>query len=85
MKTLHLMRHGQTVANRDKLVSGYYNTGLTARGKSDARDAIPKLSTLDIEHIYTSPLLRTRKTANIVSESIHLIPHIKPLLIEKDM
>ena len=43
MKTLYLMRHGQTEFNVQKIVQGQCDSPLTTAGKDQAREAALKL------------------------------------------
>lgn len=68
----YVMRHGQSLANVEKLIvsspkNGVPGYGLTARGKSQAGKAIEEFQGLDKETlIYASDFLRTKETAGIV-------------------
>lgn len=60
---LYMVRHGQTSASRDNRFSGSSNPPLTPAGEAMA-DALAKAyASLKWDAIYTSPMLRTRQTA----------------------
>ena len=69
---LTLLRHGETVANRDRLVLGRSNVPLTELGVLQAAKAAHKLSRLSINAIYCSPYQRAIQTASYVSEETGL-------------
>ena len=68
--TFYAMRHGESVFNQlDKLDSkGDKSNSLTDEGKRQVREAKKKVIELGIDLILTSPLLRTKETAEILSE-----------------
>ena len=61
---LTLLRHGETIANRDKLVLGRSNVPLTALGVTQAIKAAEKISQLPVSAIYSSPFQRAIQTAS---------------------
>ncbi|MDY2777894.1 MAG: histidine phosphatase family protein [Collinsella sp.] len=70
MKRLHLMRHGQTLYNLQKLVQGRCDSPLTDRGVEEARAAGEWLAAQGIrfDRICTSPLGRALNTAHTVRD-----------------
>ncbi len=71
-QTIYLVRHGETVWNREGRVQGHLDSPLTTRGLAQARRAGDTLRELiDDPREYTllhSPLGRARQTAAIVAE-----------------
>lgn len=67
---IYIMRHGQSMANAHKIVSGSRNTPLSELGKAQARLAAHDTSKLGIDLIVCSPLLRAKDTAHIIAEAI---------------
>jgi uncharacterized phosphatase len=67
---IYVMRHGQTVDNAHKLVSGDRETLLSELGKRQAKLAGQKAKKIDFDLIVSSPLKRAKQTANIVAEEI---------------
>lgn len=64
---IYVVRHGLTELNKKGKVNGQIDEPLAPEGFEQARDAvvlIPKT----ITHIYVSPLLRARQTAEIINE-----------------
>ena len=66
MITVYLTRHGQTVWNLDKRLQGSGNSDLTDHGVEQAEQLKKRVDGLKLDVIYTSPLERARKTANII-------------------
>lgn len=67
MLKLILVRHGESVANRQGIYQGQtYNTTLTVLGKRQARVLSKQLKNYKIDTIYTSPLKRALETAKII-------------------
>ena len=65
-KLFYFVRHGQTDANAQGLTcGGDWDISLNEKGKEQARRLANKIATLSpsIEHLYVSPMLRTRQTA----------------------
>lgn len=58
-----LVRHGQTVANENGILSGWYNAQLTERGIAQAKALRPLLQNVDFDGIYSSDLDRAIETA----------------------
>lgn len=68
MVTICLLRHGETSFNADgNKYCGRTDIGLTEKGVSQAMGMYEKLKEYTFDAIYSSPLQRARKTAEIVS------------------
>ncbi len=59
---LYMIRHGQSVGNRDHRHSGWSQFPLTDQGFEDARRAGEKLKGIRFDHVYCSDLMRARQT-----------------------
>jgi probable phosphoglycerate mutase len=67
------MRHGQAYNNVQKLLVGRnLESHLTEYGREQVRDTAQILKTIDIDQIYSSPVIRTIETAEIVSDIINM-------------
>lgn len=66
MTTVYLTRHGQTVWNLDKRLQGSGNSDLTDLGIYQAEQLKKRLDNINLDIVYTSPLERAKKTANIL-------------------
>ncbi len=59
---LFFIRHGETMHNRDGIIQGWHDSGLTELGELQARDAGENLKDKKLDAVFTSDLLRTRQT-----------------------
>lgn len=66
MTTIYLTRHGQTIWNIDKRLQGVSNSDLTQLGIEQAMSLRDRMNDIDIDVIYTSPLVRALETAKII-------------------
>ncbi len=69
---LFLIRHGQTLWNKEGRYQGDMDIGLTRVGFKQARLAAKYLSKVDFSNIYSSPLRRAIDTANIINKTRNL-------------
>ena len=69
-----LIRHGETVWNKDAKLQGQTDIPLSEKGIQQAMALSKRLSGWKIEAIYASSLSRAIKTAGIISE-----PHLRPV------
>jgi len=67
MALVILVRHGQTDENMSGRISGQGPAPLNARGQEQARLAAEVLAPLGITHIFSSPLVRARQTAEFLA------------------
>jgi 2,3-bisphosphoglycerate-dependent phosphoglycerate mutase len=71
MSLIIFMRHGQAYNNVKKLLVGRnLESHLTDTGKIQVKNTSQILTSIDIHKIYTSPVIRTVETAEIVSDII---------------
>lgn len=69
MIELILVRHGETASNKRSTYCGWTDRSLNETGIKQAYSARDKLSGVKINKIYSSPLKRAAKTAEIINES----------------
>ena len=81
---LTLLRHGETKANRENLVLGTSDVGLTNLGKCQAHASALRISNLGPDAIYTSPYTRAVETAQYISRLTGLNPNPMAGLQEMD-
>ena len=67
MTTFYFVRHGVTAHTGHKLTGWMEGVSLTDEGREQAERAAESLADLDLEAIYSSPIDRTRETAEIVA------------------
>ncbi len=86
MSILVLMRHGESLWNRENRFTGSVDVPLTEKGRADAANAARKYPGLKLDVAYCSTLSRARDTAALFLETLALkIPLIpEPFLVEKN-
>ncbi|PIQ72269.1 hypothetical protein COV86_03935 [Candidatus Roizmanbacteria bacterium CG11_big_fil_rev_8_21_14_0_20_35_14] len=65
--TLYIVRHGETVGNVERRMFGHTDSPLTSKGVKQAQLLGEKLKNVDFSAIYSADLLRTRRTAEIIT------------------
>lgn len=66
MTTVYMVRHGETDWNRAHRMQGWSDIPLNERGREQAAFAARALASVPLDVIYTSPLKRAEKTAEII-------------------
>ena len=79
-----MVRHGQTAASRENRFSGSSDPPLTAFGEAMAEAFARAYASLKWEAIYTSPMLRTRQTADALCRLTDVQPTVEDGLKEID-
>lgn len=83
MTTLYITRHGETVWNTERRMQGWKDSELTEQGIQQTKLLAEKLKDVHFHAIYSSPLPRTLKTAEILkgerSISITIDEHFKEI------
>ncbi len=76
MKSLFFIRHGQSQANLEHITAGQLDTPLTQVGISQAEHAAEQLAKSDIkiDVIVSSPLSRSKITAQIIATKLNYPP-----------
>ncbi|MFO1532534.1 MAG: histidine phosphatase family protein [Thermoplasmatota archaeon] len=70
MGEIYLLRHGQTVANRDRVIQGpRIDAELSDLGLRQAASLGVALAGVGFGALFSSPLLRARQTAQVVAEA----------------
>lgn len=62
----YFIRHGQIASNLNKVYSGRSDETLTEAGREQVRQAARELADIEIDAVYSSPLTRTRQSAEII-------------------
>lgn len=87
-RILLFVRHGETDFNKQRKCQGRLDIELNERGRQQSKCCAATLGNiivqnkLDIKHIYASPQLRARETAEIIGERLSLDLIEVPLLKE---
>ena len=82
MKTIYLVRHGESENN----AAGTYNTPdakLSARGKEQAEEIAVRCEKLDVDAIIASPMVRAKDTADIVGARTGKPVEVSELFMER--
>ncbi len=82
--TIFLVRHGETVWNRDKIFRGTSDIPLNHNGREQAKLAAKALKSCEIDFAYTSPLSRAVETARIVLEPHNIEASVHEGLLDLD-
>jgi broad specificity phosphatase PhoE len=85
LRELILVRHGEPTHIRDGLTGGWTDSGLTDLGRRQARATgcrVGELVSGRAFGFYSSDLRRARETAELMAESLHVTPRLKPGLRE---
>ncbi len=80
---LYLIRHGQTVANVNKLYAGQTDVALTEEGREQAKALRPLLSQISFDRVYSSDLSRAIITQQLALPGV--IGQPRADLRERDM
>jgi probable phosphoglycerate mutase len=85
MTEFYIIRHGQTAANAAGLKQGTiddHRTHLSATGKEQAMRLAKYFNPGKLTNLYVSPLHRTRQTAAIINDQLHLPVTVDQRLLE---
>ena len=63
---LYLVRHGESVANRDHIVGGHFDSPLTEKGREQARQTGNLFRNIRFDDAYSSDLQRALETGEII-------------------
>lgn len=87
MLKIYLARHGQNEDNANGILNGHRDLPLTEIGEQQAHELAGNIKKAGItfDKVYCSPLIRAKRTAEIIAEDNELgVPEILPELIERD-
>jgi broad specificity phosphatase PhoE len=85
MPLLLLVRHGETEWNRTRRWQGQHDLPLTAVGDAQAVATARRLMVEKPVALYSSDLIRARRTAEVIGEACGLEPKLDPGLREVDV
>jgi broad specificity phosphatase PhoE len=84
-RTIILLRHGESTANRARAITGQSDAEITARGRRQARRASRYINgSFCVDRVYSSPLKRAVDTARPVARGARAAIVTDPLLVEAD-
>ena len=87
MKTIYLVRHGESESNAAGLLAGSNtDTPLTQKGRDQAVETGRLLQAKQVDLVVSSPLSRAQETAQIIAKEIGFTGHVRlnDVLIERD-
>lgn len=86
MKTIYIMRHGETDWNREGRLQGQRDCVLNERGRTQAREAGERFRQrgLRFDTVYSSTLARARETACLCAGVTESDLRLEPRLMEMD-
>jgi alpha-ribazole phosphatase/probable phosphoglycerate mutase len=84
VKTLYLIRHGETVGGDEKRYKGSLDVPLSEKGIEQIQRTAEFLKDIKFAAIYTSPLSRAAKSAEIIATPHGLTPIVVPELRERN-
>ncbi|NBG88706.1 histidine phosphatase family protein [Isachenkonia alkalipeptolytica] len=79
---IHITRHGETKWNQERRMQGSQNSSLTSKGMADAEKLQQRLASVKFDKIYSSPLGRAVRTAEIIRGDRKLPIEKVPQLME---
>jgi len=81
--TFYLVRHGQTDWNVQGILQGQKDSYLTKEGIRQAQESAKKLSHVHFDAVFSSDLIRTKRTAEIITAEKKLAVFTTKLLRER--
>ena len=82
LTSFYLVRHGETVWNVEQKMQGHKNSPLTQNGIQQVKATGDKLKHITFNHIFSSDLLRARKSAKIIAADTDIAIKTTKLLRE---
>ena len=74
-RKIWFVRHAQSEYNKKHLFTGWHNPDLTEKGVGAARELKNDLSSVDFDHVFSSPLKRAADTASLIVEGRYEIKY----------
>lgn len=69
---IYVIRHGKTELNKKRVVNGQIDEPLSPEGIEHTKSVIQQIPP-SVKHIYTSSMLRTRQTAEIINSRLQCL------------
>jgi broad specificity phosphatase PhoE len=85
MRSIVLIRHGQTDWNVEGRWQGHADPPLNEFGRQQARLLVPEMREAGLTALYSSDLRRALETAEIIAAELHLVVIPEPRLREIDL
>lgn len=84
MSRFFLIRHGDCTGLGERISGRLPGVHLTEKGRAQVEELSERLSELNVDRIYSSPLERTLETAQIVGNRLGIQPESRERLLEID-
>ena len=84
MTTIYVVRHGQSESNLNGEIAGHTNRPLTKQGEEQAKKQAEKLTQVKFDAIFSSDLLRAKRTAEIIAAEHQLVVNTTQMLRERN-
>lgn len=83
LTTMYIVRHGETEWNTKGLMQGHQDSPLTKNGEDQALQITEELKKIEFDLIFSSDLLRAKRTAEIIAVEKKLAVETTKLLRER--
>lgn len=70
--TIYLVRHGKTDWNKQGLIQGHTDIPLNIEGEKEAEELAKELNNIKFDGVFSSDLLRAKRTADIIAKEHEL-------------
>lgn len=80
---LYIVRHGETNWNVKKIIQGHEDIPLNMMGEMQAKDLAAKLRKIKFDFVYSSDLMRAKRTAEIIAMEKKLMVQTTKALRER--
>ena len=77
MTTLYIIRHAESEGNSDRRLCGHVDVDISEEGAKQLTYLSERFKNIHLDAVYTSPLIRARKTAAAINKyhGLEVIPH----------
>jgi len=82
--TFYIVRHGNSLANQNKIVAGITDSTLTPLGESQATAKGLSFKDIKFDAVFSSDLVRAKRTAELITAQRQLTVNTTKLLRERD-
>ena len=81
--TIYVVRHGETEANLHEIVAGHFDSPLTEQGQKQAKSRAEGLKDTHFDAMFSSDLIRAKRTAEIIALDKKLAVNTTSLIRER--
>ncbi|MFA6533114.1 MAG: histidine phosphatase family protein [Patescibacteria group bacterium] len=81
--TLYIVRHGETDWNIKKIIQGHVDIPLNKKGEAQAKELAKKLRNVKFDAVFSSDLIRAKRTAEIIMLEKKLVVQTTKALKER--